>query len=62
MDSDDHDRAKSICEGIRRGLANPAPEPLPIRLEELLRVLRSKEQPPEPANGEAPAAPPPAAR
>ena len=62
MDSDDHDRAKSISEGIRRGLVSPAPDPLPSRLEELLRELRNKEQPPEAANGQAPPAPAPAAR
>jgi hypothetical protein len=58
MDSDDRDRIKSICEGIRRGLARTVLEPLPNRLEELLRVLRSKEQPPEAAQaakGQAPA-------
>jgi hypothetical protein len=49
MDRDEQDRLKSICEGIRRGLARTVPEPLPNRVEELLRVLRSREQPSEAA-------------
>jgi hypothetical protein len=55
MHSDDTDRLKSICEGIRRGLACTVPEPLPSRLEDLLRVLRSQEKPPEPAKSQVPA-------
>ena len=55
MDSDDRDRLESICEGIRRGLARTVLEPLPGRLEELLRVLRSKERRAEPGKGKAPA-------
>jgi hypothetical protein len=55
MDSDDQDRLKSICEGIRRGLARSVLEPLPSRLEDLLRVLRSQEKPPpEVAKSQAP--------
>jgi len=56
MDRDDHDRLKSICEGIRRGLARTVLEPLPGRVEELLRVLRSKEQQSQSGKGQAPAA------
>ena len=55
MDSDDQDRLKSICEGIRRGLARTVLEPLPSRLEDLLRVLRSQEKPAEVAKSQVPA-------
>ena len=43
MESDDRDRLKSICEAIRRGLQWDVREPLPSRLEELLRVLETLE-------------------
>ena len=46
-DDDDQDLLKSICDGLRRGLAGAEREPLPTRLEELLRALRSKELVPE---------------
>jgi hypothetical protein len=48
---DDHDRLRSICDGLRRGLARAEREPLPTRLEELLRALRSKELVPEHSHG-----------
>jgi len=57
MNSDDQDRLKSICEGIRRGLARSVLEPLPSRLEDLLRLLRSQEKSPEVAKSQVPASP-----
>jgi hypothetical protein len=44
MNSDDRDRLRCICEGIRRGVPRVVPEPLPSRVEELLLLLRSQEQ------------------
>ena len=45
MTLEEKDRLKSISEGIRRGLASVAAEPVPNRIEELLRVLRQNENP-----------------
>ena len=45
MTLEEKDRFKSISEGIRRGLASVAAEPVPNRIEELLRVLRQNEKP-----------------
>jgi hypothetical protein len=40
----ERDRIKSICEGIRLGLSRVVTEPLPERIEELLRRLRVREE------------------
>ena len=56
-ENDDNDRVKSICDGLRRGLSRAGLEPLPEKLQELLRLLQSKEQNRAHAHGSADHAP-----
>jgi hypothetical protein len=55
MESDEQDRLKSICEGIRRGLPRVVMEPLPSQIEELLRMLERQEQSSQASKSIAPA-------
>jgi hypothetical protein len=55
-DNEDDDRMRSICEGLRRGLARAKPEPLPSRVQELLRLLQTKEQTLDQLHGGSPKA------
>jgi hypothetical protein len=55
MDSEEQNKMKCICEGIRRGLPRIVTEPLPRHIEELLRILRHQEQSARAVCGQAPA-------